>query len=220
MLRIVIANKNYSSWSLRPWLLLRHLDIAFEEVTLKLETAEFSAAIGRYSPARRVPVLLDGDFAVWDTLAIVEYLHEAFPHKHVWPAERQARARARSICAEMHSGFGALRSAWPMNVTARLPGLGWSLAVAADLERITSIWNELLERHGGPFLFGAFCAADAFYAPVASRLQTYGVAIEGAAAQYRDTVLALPAMKEWGAAAAREPEYVASDEPYRKTRQG
>jgi len=219
-MRLVIGNKNYSSWSLRAWLLLRQLDIAFEEVMLKLDSEEFERTIGRYSPARRVPVLVDGELTVWDTLAITEYLAERFPELCIWPFEGHARARARCVCAEMHSGFSALRNAMPMNVTAHLPGLGWNLEVQGDIDRITSMWNGLLERSGGPFLFGAFCAADAFFAPVASRFLTYAVALAQPLADYRDRILALPAMREWCAAAAAEPEYLSYDEPYRKTRQG
>jgi glutathione S-transferase len=220
MIRLVIANKNYSSWSLRSWLLLRQLDVEFEEIMLKFGSDAFEREIGRYSPARRVPVLLDGDRAVWDTLAIAEYVAERFPERGVWPGEGRARSRARSICAEMHSSFQALRGAMPMNVSADLPHRGWNLAVQHDIDRITSMWQELLLQHGGPFLFGRFCAADAFYAPVVSRFRTYAVALPPPLEAYQATVLALPAMTDWVAAGAAEPEYVAQDEPYRSSRHG
>ncbi len=214
MLRLVIGNKNYSSWSLRPWLLLQGLGIPFEEITLKLDTPEFAREIKRYSPAGRVPVLLDGELAVWDSLAITEYLAEKFPDLSVWPSDPAARARARSVCAEMHSGFASLRSALPMNVRASLPGCGWSMAVQADVDRITGIWTDLLERSGGPFLFGKFGAADAFYAPVASRSATYALKLAPEALAYRDRILAMPAMQQWCAAGRAEAEFLIHDEPY------
>ena len=162
MLKLVIANKNYSSWSLRAWLTLTQAQIPFEEIQLLLGSKDFAREIARFSPAGRVPVLLDDDFAIWDSLAIAEYLGERFPHSGIWPSESKARARARSVCAEMHSGFAALRSALPMNVEASLPTLRWNIGVQKDIDRIVGMWHTLLTASKGPFLFGAFGAADAF----------------------------------------------------------
>lgn len=216
-MKLVIGNKNYSSWSLRPWLLLRHAGIAFEEVPLRLFTKDFGAEIARYSPAGKVPVLIDGDVTVWDSLSISEYVAERFPEKSLWPADAGDRATARSVCAEMHSGFGNLRSQMPMNSTAVLPGIGWNVAVQRDVDRIATIWSDLRARHGanGPFLFGEFSVADAFYAPVVSRFATYGVHLPEAAKLYADFILALPAMQEWVAGAREERDFVVADEPYR-----
>lgn len=216
-MKLVIGNKNYSSWSLRPWLLMRHAGIAFEEIPLRLSTKAFSEEIFRYSPAGKVPALIDGDVTVWDSLSIAEYLAERFPEKNLWPADVAARAVARSVCAEMHSGFGNLRSQMTMNVTAILPGLGWNVAVQHDIDRIAAIWTDLRARHGakGPFLFGEFTVADAFYAPVVSRFATYGVHLPEAAKAYADFMLALPAMQEWVAGAHEERDFVVADEPYR-----
>ena len=223
MFTLVIGNKNYSSWSLRPWLLMTEAGIPFDEVRLSLFTPSFREQIGRYTPTGRVPVLVDTEadaagLAIWDTLAIAEYLAERFPERALWPSDRAARARARSICAEMHSGFSKLRWAMPMNVSADLPGLGWSVAVQDDVDRLVAMWRECLARHGGPMLFGAFSIADAFFAPVASRLRTYAVALPDDIAAYRDRVLALDGMRAWSAAAAAEEEFLLDDEPYRRHR--
>lgn len=217
MLTLVIGNKNYSSWSLRAWLLLRVLDVDFEERKLKLSTDEFYREILPISPAGRVPVLLDGDFAVWDTLAIAEYVAERFPDRGVWPSDARDRARARSVCAEMHAGFGALRDAMPMNIEAHLPGCGDPPAVRTDIARITGIWEELRGHHAasGPFLFGPFGASDAFYAPVAMRFATYAVDVSEVCAGYMEAIHSLPAMAEWIAAALTEKTFLAEDEPYR-----
>jgi glutathione S-transferase len=222
MLKLVIGNKTYSSWSLRAWLLLVEANIPFEEVFLSLFTPEFSKGIHRYTPAGRVPVLLDvadgGEtFAVWDTLAIAEYLAERFPDKALWPVDAKDRARARSICAEMHSGFGTLRGAWPMNVTAtNLRGMGWSIGVQNEVDRLCAMWTELLDRHGGPMLFGRFTIADAFFAPIVSRLATYGAEVPVRVAQYRDAVLALGGVQRWIAEARNETTFLVEDEPYRR----
>ena len=223
MYRLVIGNKNYSSWSLRPWLLMTEAHIPFDEVRLGLGTPQFAEQIGRYSPTGRVPVLLDGTdgaepFAVWDTLAIVEYLAEAAPDRRLWPSDPRARARARSMCAEMHAGFGALRTGLPMNVSASLAGLGWNVAVQNDVDRLVAMWRACLDAHGGPMLFGAFTAADAFFAPVVSRFVTYGIALPPDIAAYRDRVMALDGMRAWAAAAAAETVFIADDEPYRRAR--
>ncbi len=219
MLKLVIGNKNYSSWSLRAWLLMTEAGIPFEEVRLSLFTPAFDEAIARHSPARRVPVLIDmaaGELAVWDTLAIAEYLAERFPEKRLWPEDASARARARSICAEMHAGFSTLRNAMPMNIANDLAGHGWSVRVQDDVDRLVAMWREVLEAHGGPMLFGRFTIADAYFAPVLSRLKTYAVALPDDIGAYRDAVLALPGMQAWSAAARRETEFLEDDEPYRR----
>ena len=229
MLKLVIGNKNYSSWSLRSWLLLTEAGIPFEEVRLSLFTPAFAQAIAGYTPAGRVPVLIDSDasanayrasatdgFAVWDTLAIAEYVAERFPEKRLWPDDAADRARARSICAEMHAGFSKLRQAMPMNIAADLSGYGWSVGVQDDIDRLVAMWRELLDRHRGPLLFGRFTIADAFFAPVVSRLKTYAVALPEDIATYRDAVLALKGMKAWTAAAQSESEFLTDDEPYRR----
>jgi glutathione S-transferase len=211
---LVIGNKNYSSWSLRPWLVLKLVGVAFREVILPLGQPATRAEIAARSPSGKVPVLEHDSLTVWDSLAIVEYLEERFPAAGVWPADGAARAWARSISAEMHSGFAALRSAMPMNIRASKPGRGRSATVDADIDRITSLWRECRARFGGdgPFLFGAFSGADAFYAPVVTRFRTYGVALDDVCAAYAEAVTTWPAMAEWAAAAAAEPwSYPASD---------
>jgi glutathione S-transferase len=225
-MQLVIGNKNYSSWSMRPWALMKGLGVAFDEIKLSFNLGfgePFAAAVRRYSPAARVPVLVDDGFAVWDSLAIVEYLHERFPSAGVWPADRRARARARSVCAEMHGGFTSLRSACPMNVEASLPEAGarvWaeSAALQQDVARIETIWAEALAASGGPFLFGAFGAADAYFAPVALRLRTYALPVSEATRAYGERLLASPGPAAWIADALREGEFVAEDEPYRRAR--
>jgi glutathione S-transferase len=213
-LTLVIANKNYSSWSMRPWVLLRARGIPFEERMLKFESREWRAHIGRLSPSGLVPVLWEGepgrDTATWDTMAIAERLHELFPGHGIWPKDALLRSRARSASAEMHSGFRALRGEMPMNIRGRHPGKGMNPDVAADIARVTALWAAAR----GPFLFGGFCAADAFYAPVATRFVTYGVELEGAARDYQRALLDSPGVTEWTAAAIRETEFYAADEPY------
>ncbi len=223
MYTLVIGNKNYSSWSLRAWLLLTEGGVPFDEVPLALSTPEFAERIGRYSPTGRVPVLIDdavdgagGPLAIWDTLAIAEYVAESHPERGLWPAARADRARARSLCAEMHAGFGSLRGAMPMNISAALPGLGWNVAVQRDVDRLVAMWRECLSMRGGPLLFGRFTIADAFFAPVLSRFRTYAVALPDDIARYRDDVLALAGMRAWTAAAMAEDAFVADDEPYRR----
>lgn len=215
---LYIGNRNYSSWSLRAWLLMRQLGIDFDEHPLRLFSEDFRATLARVSPVARVPVLVDRGFAVWESLAIVEYLAERYPQAGVWPADDRMRARARSVCAEMHAGFGQLRNRMPMNVEARLHGLGWDLAVQADIDRILAIWTELrtLNAARGPFLFGDFCAADAFFAPVCSRFTTYAVNLPPPCDAYREAVLALPAMRAWTEAALAEHCFLPEDEPYRR----
>ncbi|NYH97659.1 glutathione S-transferase family protein [Cupriavidus plantarum] len=218
-MKLVIGNKKYSSWSLRPWLLLRQAGIAFEEINVRLSTPEFATEIRKHSPSGKVPVLIDGDLHVWDSLAISEYVAERFPEKQLWPADAAARAHARSVCAEMHAGFQQVRSQLPMNVTAVLPGMGWNTAVQRDVDRIAAIWSELRARHGdkGPFLFGTFTVADAFYAPVVSRFATYGIHLPDDAKAYADFILSLPSMQEWVTAAREERDFLLADEPYRTT---
>lgn len=211
---LVVANKNYSSWSLRAWLALTQAGVAVDEKRIALGTPQTKERMLVYSGAGRVPVLVDGPLRVWESIAIVEYAAERWPDRPLWPADRTARALARAVSAEMHAGFTALRAAMPMNCRGRYPGKGRSGAVDADIARIEAIWSECLKRSGGPFLFGAFSSADAMYAPVVSRFLTYGVKLAGALQQYADDVLALPAMQAWYAAAAAEPEFLADEEPY------
>ncbi len=213
---LVIANKNYSSWSMRPWVLLRGLGIEFDEVQLKFGSDAHRDGIARWSPTGLVPVLwLDGE-PVWDTLAIAETVAERWPERRAWPADARARGVARSVCAEMHSGFRALRGAMPMNIRGAYPGKGMNPDVRKDIDRIVAIWTSCRERFGagGDLLFGGFGIADAYYAPVVTRFVTYAVELPPAARRYADAVLALPAVREWSAAGRAEPEFVAEDEPY------
>ena len=224
-MQLYIGNKNYSSWSMRAWLVMTHFAIEFSERPLRLDWAEgspFKSTLLALAPTGRVPLLIDDDgFAIWDSLAITEYLAEAFPQKRLWPADRKQRARARSLCAEMHSGFTALRNRCPMNVEASLAEIGarcrseWP-DVAADLRRFDAMWTEALAQSGGPFLFGAFGAVDAFFAPVCSRIRTYALPIGAAAAGYVDRIHAVPAMQAWCQAARQENDFIAEDEPYRQ----
>ncbi len=194
-LKLFIGNKAYSSWSLRPWLLMRALDIPFSEEVVPLYLEGSREKMLREAPTGKVPVLRDGDLSVWDSLAIVEYLAEAFPDKNVWPRDRMKRARARSLCAEMHSGFQALRQACPTNFrrARRAAPLPLDEAAQADLARIQTIFAQA----EGEFLFGSLCAADAFFAPVATRLDVYALELAPAARAYCDRVLALPAFRQW-----------------------
>jgi glutathione S-transferase len=211
MLRLVIGNKNYSSWSLRPWLALRAAGIPFEEEVVLLDRPDTAERLARLSPSGRVPVLLDGDLVVWDSLAICEYAAERFPERRLWPADARVRAVARSACAEMHSGFQALRERLPVNIRASRPEVGLTPPVEADVARLVQLWTDCRERFGagGPFLFGPFSIADAFFAPVVTRFRTYGVPLDGEAARWAEAVLAVPAMQEWVAAARAEKESVA-----------
>ena len=205
---LVIGNKNYSSWSLRVWLLLRTFGVAFRELKLPLDTPEFDARIRDYSPSGRVPALLDGGVKVWDSLAIVEYANERWLAGRGWPADSATRAHARAISAEMHGGFGPLRNALPFNCCKRVHGRTFDADVAADIARVQALWRETRERFGadGPFLFGPFGIADAMYAPVVLRFVTHGVALDPAARAYSDALTALPALREWLAEAATEPQ--------------
>lgn len=214
---LVIGNKNYSSWSLRPWLLLRHHDVGFEEVRLPLDTPRFAEEIGQWSPARTVPALRHGDVSIWDSLAICEYADEAFLDRAGWPRDRAARAMARTVSAEMHAGFAALRARMPQNCRRRTQGLALSAEVGRDIERVLAIWRDCRARFGaaGPFLFGGFSIADAMYAPVALRFRSYGIAVDANAAAWTAALLALPALQEWLAAAEAEPEMLAATEAVR-----
>ena len=229
MLKLYIGNKNYSSWSMRPWVLLKQTGINFEEVMVRFGadpfnlTSRFKQAVLAVSPGGRVPVLVDDGFSIWDTLAIAEYLAEKFPDQQLWPQDVKARARARSVCAEMHSGFGALRGACPMNIEADLAQTGaivWrdQPAVRSDVQRIVTMWTELLEQHRGPMLFGAFSIADAYFAPVCMRLKNYALPVPGPITDYINRVCALPGVKAWIDDALAEKDFVVADEPYRVER--
>lgn len=209
---LYIGNKNYSTWSLRAWALLKVIGIPFREQCLALYQPDTSARIREVSPSRRVPCLHDGDTVVWDSLAIAEYLAER--HPGIWPRDALARAWARSAAAEMHSGFARLRDELSMDVRLRRPRTP-SPAAAADIARVLELWAEGRARfgRGGEFLCGAFSAVDAFYCPVAFRFQTYGVALDACAAGYARDLLALPALQEWAAAAARESERIPGFDP-------
>lgn len=212
-LTLVIGNKNYSSWSMRPWVAATAFGIPFTEVRVLLDQPDTAANIARYSSAGRVPVLLAGDMTIWDSLAICEYLAEQFPDKHMWPQDVAARALARSVVAEMHSGFAALRTAMTMNIKASLPGRGRTAESQADIGRICEIWEECLARFGHRgFLFGEFSIADAFYAPVVMRFKTYGVALAPALQAYCDRMLAHPAVARWVEEALAETEVASAHE--------
>lgn len=226
MMKLYIGNKNYSSWSLRPWLVLRQFGIPFEEVMVRFDSfapdSRFKTTMSALAPTAQVPLLVDDDgLVVWDTLAICETLAERFAAYPLWPAGRHARARARSLCAEMHAGFAALRNACPQNIEAHLPEIGRQVlaelpAVQADLDRLDAMWCSALADSGGPFLFGEFSIADAYYAPVVGRLHTYALPVSPQAQAYADRVRALPAMRAWTADALAERDFVPFDEPYRQ----
>ncbi len=212
---LVIANKLYSSWSLRPWLLMRQLGIPFDEVLIPLDQPDTRARILAHSPAGKVPILVEDDgLAVWETIAILERVAEVRPDLAVWPWDGAARAHARSIAAEMHAGFSALRSACPMNLGKRYAARDRGEAVARDVARVTAIWRDARERFGagGSFLFGAFGAADAMYAPVVTRLDTYAIPVDPVSRAYMDAILGLPAYRDWLEAALDEPWIVPYDE--------
>ena len=227
MLKLFIGNKNYSSWSMRPWVLLTQAGIPFEEISIRFDSfdagSEFREKISSLNPAGKVPVLDDEGLIVWDTLAIAEYLAERFPDKHLWPQSVQARARARSICAEMHSGFTALRTACPMNIEADLSKIGQLIwrdkpAVRADVARLVAMWRELLAAHKGGMLFGGFSIADAFYAPVCMRLKSYALPVPDDIAAYIERLSALPGVKAWIDDALAENDFREFEEPYRLKR--
>jgi glutathione S-transferase len=224
MLKLYIGNMNYSSWSMRPWVLLTQAGIPFDTVKLRFDAftpeSTFKRTLKALTPTGRVPVLVDGDLVVWDTLAIAEYLAERHPEKKFWPADRAARARARSVCAEMHAGFVALRDNCPMNIEASLPEIGQLVwrdrpAVRDDVARLVEMWSALLARHGGPLLFGEFGIADAYFAPVCMRLRTYALPLPAAIAAYVERVAALPGVRAWIDAALAERDFLDFEEPYR-----
>ena len=209
---------------MRPWVLMRQTGIAFQEVMLRFDSFEtgstFKAGLKDITPVGKVPVLTDQGFAVWDTLAIAEYLAEQFPEKNLWPADPQARARARSICAEMHSGFAGLRSACPMNIEAHLPEVGALAlrdqpAVRADLQRIIALWSGLLAQHQGPMLMGAFSIVDAYFTPVVMRLVTYALPVPDDVKAYMDRLCALPGVRAWTDGALAEKDFIDFEEPFR-----
>lgn len=212
-MKLIVGDKNYSSWSMRPWLLLTHFGIPFEEVLIELDEPGTKAAILQFSASGKVPCLIaDDGFAVWDSLAIAETLADRFPQHALWPRDANARARARSISAEMHAGFGALREQMPMNIRLTRPGVGATPTARADIARIDALWRECLAASGGPFLFGDFGIADAMYAPVVMRFNSYQPALSPEAAAYAARVTALPAVAAWIEAARRETHVVADDE--------
>jgi len=227
MLKLFVGNKNYSSWSMRPWVLLRQAGIAFEEELVRFDSfdadSRFKQTIAGVSPTAKVPVLVDEELAIWDTLAIAEYLAELHPEKQLWPQDRAARARARSICAEMHSGFTGLRGNCPMNIEASLPEVGALIwrdkpAVRSDVQRLVQMWSGLLEEHGGPMLFGGFSIADAYFAPVCMRFKTYALPLPQLIADYVQRVHDLPGVAAWIAGALAEQDFLDFEEPYRLKR--
>ena len=224
MLKLTIGNKNYSSWSMRPWVLLKQADIAFEEVMVRFDSFEadstFKSALAGLSPTGKVPILVDGDLAIWDTLAIAEYVAEQFPDKQLWPADKAARARARSICAEMHSGFTGLRGSCPMNIEAHLADVGALIwrdkpGVRAEVQRLSDMWAALLQQRGGPLLFGHFTVADAYFAPICTRIKTYALPVPADIAAYVERVCALPGVQAWITQAKAEKDFLDFEEPYR-----
>ncbi|MBA4193599.1 MAG: glutathione S-transferase [Comamonadaceae bacterium] len=224
-LQLYIGNKNYSSWSMRPWVLLRQAGIPFEEIMVRFDSfdagSSFKQQLKAISPVGKVPVLVDEGFPIWDTLAIAEYVAERFPDRQLWPADPRARARARSVCAEMHSGFTALRGACPMNIEASLPDVGRLIwrdqpGVRADVARLCGLWGELLAAQpAGSLLFGAFTVADAFFAPVCMRIRTYDLPVPADIRAYVDRVVALPGVKDWIDGALAEQDFLDFEEPYR-----
>jgi glutathione S-transferase len=213
-LTLIIGNKNYSSWSLRPWIAMKVAGIAFAETVISLDAPDFKARVGAVSGTGKVPVLSDGNIHVWESLAILEYLAEKFPDAGLWPADTAARAHARAIANEMHGGFLPLRRLLPMNMWRPVIKRHLTPEAVANVARIEAMWADCHARFGtgGPFLFGGFGAADAMYAPVVARLHTYGVAVSADTRAYMDAVMALPAWHEWYAAALKEPWVLAEDE--------
>ncbi|MBN9371827.1 glutathione S-transferase family protein [Hydrogenophaga sp. YM1] len=224
-LQLFIGNKNYSSWSMRPWVLMRQAGIPFEEVLIRFDSFEadsvFKQRVKAVNPLGKVPALVDDGFAIWDSLAIAEYLAERFPDQSLWPTDARQRARARSVCAEMHSGFSALRNHCPMNIEASLPETGALLwrdqaGLRADVARLEAMWGELLAAQPGDgLLFGAFSIADAFFAPVCTRIRTYALPVSDVVRAYVDRVLALPGVTAWVDGALKERDFIDFDEPYR-----
>jgi glutathione S-transferase len=227
-MQLVIGNKNYSSWSMRPWVLLKQFGLPFEEVLTRFDGFEadsaFKKKVTALSGAGKVPILVEDDgFVVWDTLAIAEYVADKFPDKALWPRDAKRRARARSLCAEMHSGFGALRSRFGMNIEAALPEVGARILAQdadarADLARIVALWQGALAESGGPFLFGAYSIADAYFAPVVMRIRTYALPVPAELAAYIGRMVASPGVAAWIADALEEKDFRQFEEPYRTSR--
>jgi glutathione S-transferase len=215
MLKLIIGNKNYSSWSLRPWLAMKVAGIRFEEEIIPLYESGSRERALKYSPTGKVPILIDGEHHVWESLAILEYLAEEFPDAGLWPTLPRARAHARAAATEMHGGFTALRKACPMNLWLPVKKRPQSEEVMSDLRRIDGLWSDCRARfgQGGPFLFGKFCAADAMYAPVAARINTFGLDMSDVSRLYVDAILAMPAFVEWRTAALKEPWVMQHNEP-------
>jgi glutathione S-transferase len=213
-LKLVIGNKNYSSWSMRPWIAMKIAGIPFEETVISLDAPDFKAVVGPHSGTGKVPVLIDNDVRVWESLAILEYLAEKFPQLGLWPADSTARAHARAVANEMHAGFLPLRRLLPMNMWRPVIKRDLTPEAAVNVRRIEASWSDCRARFGkgGPFLFGHFGAADAMYAPVVSRLNTYAVDVGAGTRAYMDAVMALPAWREWHAAGIKEPWVLAEDE--------
>jgi glutathione S-transferase len=211
-MRLYIANKNYSSWSFRPWIAMKAKGVAFEEFLIPFDDAGGNPKFREFSPTGKVPVLVDGTTTVWESLSILEFLHDRYPRWGFWPSEDIARAHARSVAAEMHGGFGALRSDCPMNIRRPVRAIEVSDAVRRDVARIEEIWKGCLEAHGGPFLYGEFCNADAMYAPVVNRLEKYALSNHPAVKAYLRAMKGLSAWQEWEAAALAEPWIVPADE--------
>lgn len=211
-MKLLIGNRNYSTWSLRPWLVLRHFEIPFEDEVLQLAGPGWRENLVKRSPTGKVPVLIDGDLMVPETLAIIEYLADTYPDKAIWPTDRTDRALARAAASEMHAGFSSLRNHAPMNLRASHPGKVDLDTVRKDLHRVEALWGDLLARSGGPYLFGAFTAADAMFAPLATRLRTYELPVSDGAQLYVEAIYALPAFQDWRAQALAEPWIVDDDE--------
>jgi glutathione S-transferase len=224
MLKLFVGNKNYSSWSMRPWVLMRQAGIDFEEHMVRFDSfdadSRFKQTLADLSPTGKVPLLVDGDLAIWDTLSIAEYLAEQFPQKSLWPKDKAARAQARSVCAEMHSGFSGLRNLCPMNIEASLPEVGALLwrdkpEIRSEVQRIVQMWSGVLEAHGGPMLFGDFSIADAYFAPVCMRFRTYMLPLPISIADYVGRVSDLPGVSAWIEGALAEKDFLDFEEPYR-----
>ena len=215
-LKLIIGNKNYSSWSMRPWIAMKVANIPFEETVISLNASDFKQVVGSASGSGKVPVLIDGDIRVWESLAILEYLAEKFPQARLWPTDSAARAMARAISSEMHAGFVPLRRHMPMNMWRPVKKRALTPEVEANIKRIEAIWTDCRARFGAEtdeaFLFGQFGAADAMYAPVVARLHTYGVDVGKISRGYMEAVMGLPAWREWHVAAITEPWVLAEDE--------
>ncbi|MBV9635733.1 MAG: glutathione S-transferase family protein [Methylobacteriaceae bacterium] len=205
--KLILANKAYSSWSMRPWILLRHFEIPFEEIVIPLERPETREAILKYAPSGKCPSLQDGSVSVWESLAIIEHVAEAYPEKPIWPAAKDARGLARSLSAEMHAGFQALRTQCPMNLRRKPKSIALSADTLDDVARVEAAWADARKRFGGkkPFLFGEFCAADAMFAPVVNRFHAYDIKVTPTTRAYMDAIMNLPASKAWEKDAFAEP---------------